>query len=60
MEKTYTVEFSEQAKGVVARTKIEGSSDNIDEFLEEAKTLFSKAHAYAHQKTIDKALGTLK
>ena len=55
-EKTYTVEFTEQAKGVVARTKIEGSSDNIDEFLEEAKTLFEEAHRYAHQKTLSKVL----
>lgn len=56
VEKTYTVEFVEQSKGVIARTKIEGNSETYDELLDEAKTLFEEAHSFAHKLTLRKTL----
>lgn len=56
MEKLIKVEFIEQSKAVVANTKIEVTSEdvNYEDVLEEAKDLFNKASEYSSRLTMRK------
>jgi hypothetical protein len=56
---TIKIEFTEQAKAIVANTKLEVTGDvgerlNDDAILERAKQLFEVAHRYADTKTKQK------
>jgi hypothetical protein len=58
MIETIKIEFTEQAKAVVANTKIEveyditeTAEDIMPELLKRAKSLFDEAHKYAELKT---------
>ena len=56
MKETVLVEFTEQAKAIVANTRIIQESDSVQineqEVLERAKKLFSQAQEYAKNKTL--------